>query len=502
MLWIGLYLQVRSLCNVGLCLYSMRAIWSAVSLLILICFADRTEFALSTICYLCALPFNETTVLKHGEHVLQNALGGGLLCDDILCQACGGKLGNSVDGAFAIALSPLTTLLDTPRDRGAHSQTPVQLHTSNADAKVLEQVRLDLKKDFSLVPARPVLIKHDAKKQATVVAATIKQARQYARSPAVQELEAEDYGIQLSDNAASYAERLLLSASPDAPEVLRGILKIAIGFASLHGVERKYLAHLMTKDDLIRSESELRRTIFPYYPVEDVERLYETEKHVHEDWYPTHHLYLYSHGRDLYCYVELFGVLQKYVHLSGVYDGPSLIQKFVQKAEKWEFEEIWFTAGRLSDLHVLASQFGVSVEGRAWTEIQDEVLHRARTRSYSLEPDDTIKKVKWLALELAQYVRMPNAQKLQVVREMFEKAEAAKTVLGLTLLDDLRADPLLVLNLLRMDFNGFRIGTAGCGRPDQARRVPSADLDRYVAYKFYELLRAKNRELELEYRLL
>jgi len=457
---------------------------------------------LSTTCYLCTEQFDETTVLKHGEHVIQNALGGGLICDDILCQACGCKLGDTVDSAFAIALSPLTTLLDIPRDRGTHSQTQVQLQTSDADAKVLEQVNLVLKNDFRLVPARPVLIKNDLGKTVTVIAATIKQAGQYANSPAVQALMVEGYTIGLSDNAAPYAERLLLPARPDAPEVLRGILKIAIGFASLHGVERKYFAHLMTQDDLTRSELMLRSTIFPYYPVEDVERLFETEKHVHEDWYPTHHLYLFSHDRDLYCYVELFGVVQKYVHLSSAYDGPPLIEKFVQKAEKWEFEERWFTARTSSDLHILASQFGVSMKDRAWDEIQHEVLHRARTRAYSLEPDDTIEKVQWLVLTLAQYARMPNAQQFQVVRDMFEKAEAAKTELGLTLLDDLRANPLSVINLLNKDFNEFRIGIVACGRPGQVRRVPTADVDRYVAYKFYELLRAKGRESELEYQLL
>ncbi len=457
---------------------------------------------MSEICYLCAERFNDSTVLKHGEHVLQNALGGALLCDDILCQACGCKLGDSVDSAFATALSPLTTLLDTPRDRGEHSQTQVKLQTNDVNAKVLEQVRLVLKSDFSLVPARPVLVKNDERRVVTVVAATIKQASQYTNSPAVRALVADGYSTELSDNAATYAERLLLSARPDAPEVLRGILKIAIGFASLHGVERSCLAHLMTPDDLTQSEPLLRSTIFSYYPVEDAERLFETEKHVHEDWYPTHHLYLFNHGMDLYCYVELFGVVQKYAHLSSSYTGRALMEKFVQKAEKWEFQEDWFTARTPSDLDILARQFGVSMKDRSWDEIQKDVLQQARTRPYSLDPDETIEKVKWLVLALAQYARLPNAHEFEVVREMFAKADSAKTELGLTLLDDLRADPLSVLTLLKKDFNDFRIGNLACSRPEQVRRVPTADVNRYVAYKFYELLRSEGRESELEYQLL
>lgn len=453
-------------------------------------------------CYLCAEQFNDTTVLKHDEHVLQNALGGSLLCDHILCMACGGKLGDSVDSAFVIALSKITTLLDLQRDRGTYSQTQVQLQTSDANARVLEQVSLLLKKDFRLAPVQPVLIRSSERKSVTIVAATKKQARQYSSSLAVQTLVAEGYSVELSDNAAPFAERLLLATSPDAPEVLRGVLKIAIGFASIHGVARECLAHLMETDDLTRDESILRSTIFSYYPMDDVERLFETEKHIHEDWYPTHHLYLFSHNLNLYCYVELFGVLQKYVQLSSTYAGPPLVEKFVQKAEKWAFEERWFTAGNWSDLDVLAGQFGVPMKGRSWEEIQKDVLQRARERPYSLEPDETIKKVQGLALTLAQYARLPNAKQFRVVQEMFAKAEAAKSELGLTLLDELRADPLSVLDLLKKDFNEFRIGNLTCSRPDQVRRVPAGVVDRYVAYKFYELLRAKGLESKLEYQLL
>lgn len=457
---------------------------------------------MSATCYLCGDTFNETTVLRHYEHIIQNAVGGALVSEDILCLDCGCRLGKSVDANFATALSPLTTLLDPPRDRGTYSQTEAQIQTSDADARSLEHVRLLLKADFSLVPARPVLIRSNSQKKVMVIAATIKQAQQFAQSAPVKSLLADGYTLEIGDNAAPYAERLLLTVRPDAPEILRGVLKIAIGFASKYGIERNHIAHLITQGDLITDAVALRSVVFPYYPIDDTERLFETEKHVHEDWYPTHHLYLFSHGRDLYCYVELFGVVQKYVHLSHTYEGASVLEKFVQKAEKWRFEERWFTARTSSDLQLLAREFGVQIAERSWDQIQADVLQCARSRSYSLEPHDTIEKAKKLTFALADYARLKNPRQFEIVRKMFDKAEEAKTKLGLTLLDDLQANPLSVIRLLNKNFNEFRIGNVECSRPDAARRVPTADVDRYVAYKFYELLRAKKRESKLEYQLL
>ncbi|MBH1553665.1 hypothetical protein I5U12_05730 [Stenotrophomonas maltophilia] len=452
-------------------------------------------------CYLCAKRFNETDVLQHGEHVLQNAIGGALICQDILCEACGGNLGKSVDGPFSDAIAPLTALLETPRDRGNQAHAEVQLRTSDPNAKDLESITFHLKNDFTVAPVRPVLVPNHPAKIATIVAKTLKQAEQFKRSRPIQDLLAQGYMIELSDNAASYAERVLLTARPDAPAILRGILKIAIGFASVHGVERRYLAHLMSNKDLTSNASQLRSLIFPYYPVDDVERLFETEKHVHEDWYPTHHVYLFSHGRDLYGYVELFGVLQKYVQLSNDYGGRPLSEKFVQKAERWQFNQDSFIARSPSDLDILARQFGVP-QDQTWEQIQAKVLHYAASRSYSLEPDDTIEKAQALVLMLAQYSRLPDPKAFECVREMFAKADAAKTQLGLTLLDELMANPLHVMSLLRRDYCEFRIGRPDASRPAQVRQVPASDVERYTAYKFYELLRAKGCEAELEYQLL
>lgn len=453
-------------------------------------------------CYLCGELFNGSTTVQHGEHVIQNSIGGALISYDILCEICGGKLGESVDKQFALALSPLTILLQLPRDRGDHSQTKAQLVANIADAAPLEQLPFILKNDFSVVPKRPLLLKSNSRNTVTVLAATLEQAEQYAKSPVVKSELTGGYNLELSANAAGYAQSLLVTVSPNSLEVLRGVLKIAIGYASHNGVARKVIDHFLVQDDLTNTEPLLRTSVFSYYPTNDVERLFETEKHTHEDWYPTHHLYLFSQGANLYCYVELFGTIQKYVHLSSKYVGPTLTKKFVQKAEKWNFDECTFTARDPKDLHILAGQFGVEMANRSWDDIQTDVLNRARARAYSLEPDETVDKVEKLVLRLAEFSFLKDDEQFEIVRSFFDKANTAKMQLGLTLLDDLKADPMISMKLLRYKFEEFRMGDVESSRPDQARQVPNADLEKYMAYKFYELLRAKGRESLLQYKFI
>lgn len=454
------------------------------------------------ICYLCAQAFNNSTTIQHGEHVIQNSIGGALISNEILCEQCGTILGDAVDKQFAHVLSPLTVLLQPPRDRGDHSQVETRLVANTTDSTPLEQVRLTLKNDFSVVPMRPLFFKSESRKTVTVVAATLQQANQYSRSNVVQSELVCGYNLELSDNATIYAERLFVTASPSSIQVLRGVLKIAIGYASHNGIARVVFAHLIAKDDLISSEMLLRSSVFSYYPTHDAERLFETEKHTHEDWYPTHHLYLFSQGANLYCYVELFGTIQKYVHLSSTYSGPSITKKFVQKAEKWEFDEKMFTAKDPKDLHILAGQFDIPIGERSWSEIQFEILNKARCRAYSLEPDETVEKVKNIVLLLAEFSLLKNGEQFEVVRLLFEKANKAKAQLGLELLDNLKSNPMIAMKFIHQTFNDFRMGDVESSCPEKARQVPQADLEKYAAYKFYELLRAKGRESVLHYHLI
>lgn len=453
-------------------------------------------------CYLCNQPFDSKKVLKHGEHIIQDSLGGTLIADEILCASCGSKLGSSVDGPFVAALAPLTVLLDLPRGAGAHARAETRLIPKEDEAEGLAAVTFSLANDFTVVPSRPLMVKSDSKNTVTVIGSTLKQANQFSTSPAVKAALSSGYALELCANAAPYAQSLLLRVSPSSVDVLRGVLKIALDFANDSGVSREVFAHMLADGDVTNSEGLLRSSIFPYYPTTDAERFYETEKHTHEDWFPTHHLYIFSLNRDLYCYVELFGTIQNYVLLSAEYDGPPIEVKFVQKAERWDFNADTFIAKDPKDLHILAGEFGVEMDGKSWDKIQAEILHLAASRPYSLEPELTIEKVRALIGLVVQFSLLKTPEKFDAMKRIFEKAEIAKTQLGLSLLDDLRANPMSALPLIKYPFEDFRIRSGNESCPTRAREVSIEKLEKYTAYKFYSLLRAKSKEGLMTYEVL
>ncbi|EPE2685207.1 HNH endonuclease [Vibrio alginolyticus] len=69
-------------------------------------------------CYLCGEVFNESDVLKHDEHIIQQAIGGTLTSDSVLCKSCGENLGNTVDVPFNMMFDSICTRLDIKKDRG------------------------------------------------------------------------------------------------------------------------------------------------------------------------------------------------------------------------------------------------------------------------------------------------------------------------------------------------------------------------------------------------
>lgn len=450
-------------------------------------------------CYLCDKPFDSERVLKHGEHIIQDSLGGTLIADEILCASCGSMLGSNVDGPFVAALAPLTVLLDLPRGAGAHARAETRLIPNEHEAANLSAVTFSLSNDFTVVPSRPLMFTSDSKKTVTVIGSTLKQAKQFSNSPAVKAALSRGYALELSANAAPYAQSLLLPVSPGSMNVLRGVLKIALDFANDSGVPREVFKHLLADGDMTNSEALLRSSVFPYYPTTDAERFFETEKHTHEDWFPTHHLYVFSQNRNLYCYVELFGTIQNYVLLSAEYDGPPIEAKFVQKAERWEFNANTFTAKDPKDLHILAGEFEVDMRGKSWDKIQAEILQLAASRSYSLEPELTIEKVRTLIGLVVQFSLLRTHEKFDAVKRVFEKAEIAKTQLGLSILDDLRADPMIALPLIKYPFEDFRLRGGNESCPTRAREVSIDKLEKYIAYKFYSLLRAKSQEGMMKY---
>ena len=77
------------------------------------------------VCYLCGNDFNENSTVDHGEHVIQQAIGGSLVSKGILCKKCGGELSRKIDNPFNAIFEGIATRLDIKKDRKANKSPSI-----------------------------------------------------------------------------------------------------------------------------------------------------------------------------------------------------------------------------------------------------------------------------------------------------------------------------------------------------------------------------------------
>jgi hypothetical protein len=450
-------------------------------------------------CYLCDLPFDEENVNNHEEHIIQNALGGKLTSREILCESCGLRLNESIDIPFIRQMRPLTVLLDLIRDRGESSSATASVVAKHDDLKTASNVNFTINPDFSVVPNRPILLKDVGSNCAEIVAPTIAMAHQYSKSRAVVALINAGYRVSYGCNVAPHISKTLLKCDVSSPEVNLGVLKIAIEYALASGVSRQDISHLLLTLSGAGNGSNANSCVYQYYPTTDEERLYETDKHKHEDFYPNHQLSLFRSAGKLCCYVELFGVVQKYVVLNDNYSGTATPNKYHQKTTKWDFDVSKWQARSQSDLHILSEELGVEFSGRQSEDVQRDVINRARSRAYALDPEKQISKVKRLMENAISLYHIPKKANIPVVVSMMEKVEKSKERFGFSILENMEANPLMALEAIRKEYGTFRIGTGDHACLEVAAQVTPDQLRKYASYKLYELLCFVGKETEISF---
>lgn len=461
-------------------------------------------------CYLCDNPFNDQKHKKHGEHIIQNAIGGRLIVEDILCETCGNKLERQIDSAFIAQLTPISVLVkDLARHRKNKSDSikttieanlKVQLNTSD--------VSFTLNDDFSITPSKPIYIINGLKKIVTVIGKSPKQAASYAKSNEVNHLKNKDYSIETAGNLAPYLSSAHLKLDIENTTFLQGLLKVALGFAFQHGIERNMLEHFFEKNDILgdyeitKNEQLLTSCIWQYYPTTNEEKLYEMNKPEHEDSYPNHQLYLFNQSTNLYCYIELFGVIQKYVLLSNNYKGQEIREKYIQKTSKWSFNENDWIANSPSDLQILANTFNVDLN-QSWEEIQDQISYKAKTRDYIIEPESQIEKVEHLVhFYLQCSIIEKKAKHLPLVQDFLEKTSNAQEKLGLSPFNLIKNNLEYFMHLIHKNYDDFRIGNAQDSCPQNSKTVAKDKIQKYVDLKLLELLSFSENSIKLEFKVL
>jgi hypothetical protein len=442
-------------------------------------------------CYICDREFDGCTVLDHGEHVIQNAIGGGLIAEGILCRDCGASLGESVDSKFNDALKALCAVFEIRRDRGARITVPARVTIRREFSVEPPEPKFSVERGTDPTPRAPLVVKDDAAKEAHIFGATAKQVKNYSASQTVKRLADDGYAISTCSSIGSFVERVALEIRPDSLDLARGIIKIAVSFALAAGVSPGLIRHLvMEKRDITTDETTINSAVQPYFPTGWCEALYEADRYATDAFPPNHQLVLFSLGKRLFCYVDLFGVIQRYVLLSHDWSGPPVSRRYLQKCPRWIFDPDDWKVRRPKDVMVLAQQFNVCVAGRSQKAIQAEILHRAASRPYELSAADHLEKPKTM-LETLAALPMDQHSFFPATAALRKRAEVAAAEFGSNLLVNLATDRLRMFCFIRdLDVDRFRITNENGDCPDLSRNISAVALQRYQDFRLREFVRA------------
>lgn len=442
------------------------------------------EISILTHCYVCNRPFECGIVIDHGEHVIQNGIGGGLVAWGILCKACGANLGTSVDAPFYEALKPLCAVFDLRRERGGPVRIRARATLKDRFAGNGQPLQCTIEHGADPVPVAPTVIKDHDSKVAHVFGASPKQIRNYTQSPDVKELAADGYSVETGSRFGDFVDDIAVSFRPNAFEIARGILKIAISFALDTGVERGVIRHLVADDrDILADEGLVRDTVIPYYPTGWCEALYEADRYRTDDFPPNHQLTLFSLGTRLFCHVDLFGVIQRYVLLSDAWTGGPMMRRYLQKCPKWIFDAHNWHVRRPKDLDILARQFGVPTAGRSFADIQQDILTKAASRPYELPAAGHLAKPGAMLAPLAT-LPVEQLRRFETTKALVERAEVAKAHFESDVLTAVVTERLRVLTYLRdRNPSDFRVVNELGECPDLCGDKPESDLASYQEFR-------------------
>lgn len=326
-------------------------------------------------CYLCGKEFNENDVKKHDEHIIQQAIGGTLTANDILCSKCGGKLGKEIDKPFNEIFSGISTRLDIKKDRNNNRKSSVKGTFVNLKYKLQEltfiteskfKYKINDYKDFiyqynefcnpikemeviwqnfKIYPLKPFYRYINNRVEIYGQKKNIKTFRKKIEKE-IKEQYGQNVNIYECDDLTGLVE---FPFEMNDKIFKRGLAKIAIGFASSLGVKRTEIPLLLdTKENKIKDKI----NSLPFYPFGLFDKLIELQKNKFEH-YPFHNLVLFtlpyppevSDKKILICYIELFSTFQWYIILNDNYSGKSIPYKYyvqeILKKDDYKVEINW-----------------------------------------------------------------------------------------------------------------------------------------------------------------
>lgn len=261
---------------------------------------------------------------KSSEHVIQNAIGGILESEDICCPECNLAVEKIVDKDFVKIFSPITNNID---------YLPKRASTESCyDGQVMCAGQF-----------------YDAKFK----------GRKIISVPKLQQ----ERKCGLDKIKGVVPKLFYFNLQNDVFK--NGISKIAFNFAIHSGINPDFLMDFVNveKDGFNVSSIKFKNLVIPFCPLNIVDSKIEFRNEIQL----YHNLILFSNGKELWCYVDLFNVFQYYVLLSEkIESSEKVLRIYAQKCQKIPLSEKHY----VEDLHyvkpkhisALLTIFGVTYE--------------------------------------------------------------------------------------------------------------------------------------------
>lgn len=289
------------------------------------------------VCYLCGNEFNQISTIDHGEHVVQQAIGGNLIIKGILCKNCGGKLSKEIDSPFNSIFQGIATRLNIKTDRNVKNSPSITGEIiSEKDAYNMNLRGIQVFwKDFKVTPIKPFHRLSEDRKKVIVYSAK----KQFENYKVIVKKEIESMGFE-NPPEILLCDDIDCSVRYEFPmdnkAFKRGVAKIAIGFACSHGISREHLPLALKISNDNSGCIDGKITLIQYSPLSIIDRVIEIEKTKLAN-YPAHTLILFTSKQEpslLFCYIELFSTFQFYILLDDNYDGGDIYRYHYQRIEK------------------------------------------------------------------------------------------------------------------------------------------------------------------------
>lgn len=240
----------------------------------------------------CVYCGNEITE-ESKEHIIQNALGGLYESTDICCKECNNNACSKIDEKFTSIFNAIISKIPNMKKTNNKNSSPKCTGKALCEGKVYDVIIKNGK-----VVACPTLSKIEkcdiSKKEFTIISY--------------------DFPI-------------------DNTNFKNGLGKIALNFALANGVDFEDICSgIEVKKDKNNHVEDIKFKfkVFPFVPLNHVD-LY-LELYTYMELY--HNIILFSQGKYLWCYIDLFNTFQYYVLLSDKWEKNDIYKEYLQLIQR------------------------------------------------------------------------------------------------------------------------------------------------------------------------